>query len=97
MGSYFTTEAERKAVQAITDRRNECLMWGCKPVERTPEQQYRDHLKWAWIKLPNGERELTWVHNENMKAYARDGYDIKAPLEELLYTEFIRWATTFDL
>jgi hypothetical protein len=51
---------------------------------------------WAWVELPDGNKELCWVTKEEVqKAYKAKEYkrtDIEIP-----EFRFIRWATTFDL
>lgn len=95
---YFSAE-DAKGLEELRKKKESWLLWGPPSghVPPTPEQQYRNHLKWAWIEI-GMEKELVWVHNENMKAYKDDGeHGIKEPLEEIKYDKFTRWATTFDL
>jgi len=73
------------------------LLWGIVDKEElTPEQEYENNLKWAYVNIDN-QRVMLFINNKDMKAYKTEGYEVIKPLKEVKYTSFERWCTTFDL
>jgi hypothetical protein len=59
--------------------------------------EYKDYLKLAWV-IINNEKEMIYVHNQDLKGYKFQGYyELIQPLEEVKYDSFDRWCTGFDV
>ena len=75
-----------------------------KPRVKTPEEEYRSHVKYALVMI--GEyQQVIYMNNEDMKGYEfyseERGYfntsDFNTPLIPVEYDSFIRWARGMDL
>lgn len=68
------------------------VIWG----DNKSTDSEEDNLKWAYVNIDN-QRVMLFVNNKTMKAYKTEGYEVIKPLEEVKYTSFERWCTSFDL
>lgn len=94
---------EEGALEAMHKKFTDILMWGFDPDEekKTPEEKYRDTLKWAVIKRPEFDyQDLEFMSEEDGKVYERDRNTYESPimpLKEITNFEFIRWGRPMDL
>jgi hypothetical protein len=74
------------------------VLWGEPIPERTPEQQLRDRLKYAYVFIGD-KRTMLMVDNEKMTGYKLNDTNpgLYEPLTEVVYDRFERWCRMMDL
>lgn len=90
--NIWTTKEFDNQIKEISNKLITSMIWGNNKNINTPE----DNLKWAYVNIDN-KRVMLFVNNKDMKAYKTEGHKVVKPLEEVKYTSFERWCTSFDL